>query len=99
MKFRRHSGARHVQSIGDTWNHINNARAELGFSAIWNTALVWTSAAATTALYFQKSTAAGLVLLPMNVWLTIALALIWSIWDLNDRQPLLPSQDVEGEIA
>jgi tryptophan-rich sensory protein len=86
-----------VQSIGDTWNHINNRRAELGFAALWNTALVWPSAAAVWLLYLQNSTAAALVILPMNIWLTIASLLIWSIWEVNDKQPLLPQKGVRSK--
>ena len=79
-----------VQCIGDTWNYITNAQGKKGVSLVVNLAFVWTSAAAVDALYFQVDRTAGLTLLPMCVWLTIAAALIYAIWDLNGREDLLP---------
>lgn len=82
-----------MQSIGDTWNYINNHQQRLGVSAVWNTVFVWPSAACVVALYFQTAPTAGYVLSPMVVWLTIANALVWSIWQLNGKQGLLPRVD------
>ena len=40
--------------------------------------------------YFVVCPTAGWLLLPMVVWLCVANALVWGIWDLNGRQRLLP---------
>ena len=79
-----------LQAIGDTWNYINNAERQLGFSVTFNWLCVWTSAAFTNYLYFKTCATAGWVLLPMCVWLTIAAKLVLDIWALNGKQDLLP---------
>jgi tryptophan-rich sensory protein len=84
-------GCSSVQSIGDTWNHITNVQCKLGVSALFNTLFVLPSAIAVDYLYFNVTETAGWVLFPMVCWLTIACVLVWSIWDLNDRQELLPT--------
>lgn len=40
----------------------------------------------------QVSAAAGLTLLPLALWLTVANALVWGTWRLNGRPPLLPQK-------
>jgi translocator protein len=84
-----------LQSIGDTWNYINTAQARLGWAAVFSTALVWPAAAVQVYLYWQTSPTAGLTLLPLVIWLSVANVLIWSIWDRNGRQPLLPLEGAE----
>ena len=79
-----------LQSIGDTWNYINNAEKQLGFSVVFNFCFVWTSAVLTNVLYFQTYETAGWVLLPMCVWLTVAAKLVRDIRAINGKEPLLP---------
>ena len=49
-----------------------------------------------TSQYYLADTQAGLLLSPMCLWLTIASALVFSIWNINpeeetgERQPLVP---------
>lgn len=80
-----------MQSIGDSWNYITNVQAKLGWSAAWNSLLVLPSAVLLDRVYFETCSKAGLLLLPMVVWLLVANALVWGIWDLNGRQKLLPT--------
>lgn len=40
--------------------------------------------------YSQVSATAGKVLAPSGVWLSVATVLIWTIWDMNGREPFLP---------
>ena len=40
--------------------------------------------------YWQVSQRAGMILAPSCVWISIASFLVFSIWTLNDRQPLYP---------
>ena len=88
-----------MQAIGDTWNYINNTQQKMGFAAVVVTSCVWTSAAALALLYFKTLPAAGFTILPLCIWLTIATALVWSIWDLNGREPLLPLVPLEDGNA
>jgi tryptophan-rich sensory protein len=81
-----------AQTICDTWQYINNTQARLGIAALWITVLIWTSALATAASYYSAVPAAGWLLAPLLLWLTVAAALSWSIWALNGRQPLLPKK-------
>ena len=79
-----------MQAIGDTWNYVTNTQARLGTSALGASTFVLPSALAVVAAYYTVSPRAALTLLPLPLWLTVANVLVWSIWDLNDRQPLLP---------
>jgi tryptophan-rich sensory protein len=79
-----------VQAIGDTWNYINNAEKNLGFSVVVNWLCVWTSAVLLNVLYFQTLETAGWVLFPMIVWLTVAAKLVRDIWAINGKESLLP---------
>lgn len=79
-----------MQAIGDTWNYVTNTQARLGTSALGVTTFVLPSAFAAVAMYYATNPIAGLTLLPMAIWLTVATVLCWSIWDLNGKQPLLP---------
>lgn len=84
-----------MQAIGDTWNYVTNTQARLGSSALGATTFVLPSAVAVVATYYSVTPQAGLTLLPLPLWLTVAQALAWSIWGLNGRQPLLPRKAAE----
>jgi len=79
-------------SIGDTWNTINNIEKRMGTASI-AVLFVLASACATDYLYFGAAKAAGLTLLPLCIWLSVATCLVWSIWDLNGRDSFLPRKD------
>jgi len=76
-------------SIGDTWNTINNVERRMG-TAVIGVGFVWMSVVSAVYLYWTTSPLAGLVLAPSAVWLTVASVLVYSIWDLNGREPMLP---------
>lgn len=82
--------------IGDTWNTINNVEKRLG-TAVLGVFFVWGSVLATVYRYYQTNHLAGLILAPSAVWLTIAVALVYSIWRINfndfNYPSLLPSPD------
>lgn len=81
-------------SIGDTWNTINNREKRLGTACI-GVVFVLLSALKTTHLYWLVSPTAGKILAPSCVWLTIATALVFSIFRLNylkfNKPSLFPS--------
>ena len=82
--------------IGDTWNHVNNVRKELG-TAVPGVLCVWASATAAVFAYHAVLPKAGFVLLPLSVWLSIAAVLVFDIWRLNNtlgRYPLYPTTGV-----
>lgn len=79
-------------SIGDTWNTINNVEKRLGVAAV-GVLFVLASVYTATAAYFTVSPMAAYVLAPSCVWLTVATALVWSIWSLNGKAPLYPTKD------
>ena len=81
--------------IGDTWNAVNNADGQLGFSVL----LVWfgvhISAWNVVKAFYLTNQSAGFTILPMACWLTIAPILVTHIWLLNPapngkRYPLYP---------
>jgi len=88
-------------SIGDTWNTINNVEQRLGTSFL-GVLFVWGSVIATIYQYFQILPTAGWILLPSGIWLSIAVALVYSIWQLNfenfNAPTLLPTSD-EGMVS
>ncbi|KAF5831969.1 TspO/MBR-related protein [Dunaliella salina] len=69
-------------AIGDVWNHINNIEKRMGV-AVPGVLCCWASAVAATVAYYQADHTAGQLLAPSAVWIGIASALIYSIWDLN----------------
>ena len=81
-------------AIGDTWNTINNVEKRLG-TAVVGVSFVWLSVLAVDYAYFSTSTLAGGVLAPSVVWLSVASFLVYSIWDLNGNDPLLPMKKQE----
>ena len=58
--------------------------------AVPGVVMVLLSAILVNAVYFNASTLAGWVLLPMCIWLSVATALVTSIWKINGRAPLYP---------
>lgn len=81
--------ALHV-SIGDTWNAMNNADGQLGFSVVWVWLGVLVSGVNAIRVFYGTSQAAGLILVPMVIWLTVASVLITHTWLLNGKMPLYP---------
>lgn len=83
-------------AIGDTWNTINNVEGRLG-TAFLGVLFVLASVLFTTQSYFSVLPVAGYFMAPTCLWLSIATALIFSIWRLNyDRfngPSLLPSKE------
>mmetsp|Transcript_25712 Transcript_25712/g.69781 ORF Transcript_25712/g.69781 Transcript_25712/m.69781 type:complete len:277 (+) Transcript_25712:95-925(+) len=69
-------------AIGDVWNHINNVEKRMGV-AVPGVLCCWASAVAAFVAYYQADQTAGQLLAPSAVWIGIASALIYSIWDLN----------------
>ena len=82
--------------IGDTWNTINNVEKRLG-TAVLGVFFVLASVFNATYHYHKTLPLAGMVLAPSCLWLTIATALVFSIWRLNmqlfDRPSLFPSKE------
>ncbi|KAJ9520005.1 hypothetical protein QJQ45_029953, partial [Haematococcus lacustris] len=78
-------------AVGDCWNHINNVERRLGV-AVPGVLCCLASALAVTTAYYSADAQAGLVLAPSAVWIGIASALIYSIWDLNGRAALYPTK-------
>jgi len=81
-------------SMGDTWNSITNAERRLGvsFLAVFGvlSTVYWT-----VYQFYQVKAAAGLILLPSAVWITIATVLTGTIWRIN--KPLQPLWPVKGD--
>ena len=59
---------------------------------------VLASVYAAVATYYAVLPTAGLLLAPSALWISIASVLTWTIWDMNDREPLLPRQG-DGKSA
>ena len=76
-------------SIGDTWNTINNIERRLG-TAVIGVGFVWMSVVGVVYAYWKTAPLAGFVLAPSAVWITVASFLVYSIWDLNGREPMMP---------
>jgi len=83
-------------AVGDCWNHINNVERRAGV-AVPGVLCCLASCVAAVAAYYNTDTTAGLVLAPSAVWISIASLLIYSIWDLNGRDPLYPTKG-ESEL-
>ena len=79
-------------SIGDWWNFVTNKEKMLGVSAV-GVLVVLSSAWFAIYQYYLVLPTAGFVLMPLGVWLCIATALVWSIWDINKpRMRLWPTK-------
>lgn len=77
-------------SIGDTWNTINNVEQRLG-TAVLGVQFVYLSVLFTTYQYYLTNPLAAYILAPSCVWLTIANALVFSIWRVNYERFNSPS--------
>lgn len=62
---------------------LHNIRAGLVVIAV-----LWASVAATLLLFLQLDLIAGLLFVPYLVWVSIAAALNFSVWRLNDASPV-----------
>ncbi|MDJ0716886.1 MAG: TspO/MBR family protein [Prochloraceae cyanobacterium] len=77
-------------ALGDTWNTIFTVERRLGTAVPVVIFGPWLSALIVTALYWQINPLAGIILAPSCVWLTVAAVLVFSIWQLNGKEPLYP---------
>ena len=77
-------------ALGDTWNTIFTVERRLGAAVTVVILGPWLSALIVTLLYWQINPLAGIILAPSCVWLTVAVVLVLSIWQLNGKEPLYP---------
>jgi tryptophan-rich sensory protein len=82
-------------AIGDTWNSINNVEKRLGTACV-GVGFVLLSVYNVVFQYLRVDRTAGLLIAPSAVWITVATALVWTIWTLNPRadgtrEPLAPT--------
>ena len=71
-------------AIGDTWNSINNVEKRLGTACV-GVGFVLLSVYNVVFQYLRVDRTAGLLIAPSAVWITVATALVWTIWTLNPR--------------
>ena len=69
-------------AIGDTWNSINNVEKRLG-NASGGVGFVLLSVYNVVFQYLRVDRTAGALIAPSAVWITVATALVWTIWTLN----------------
>lgn len=77
-------------AVGDTWNTIFTVERRLGAALPVVILGPWLSCLIVTAIYWQINPIAGVILAPSCIWLTVAAALVFSIWQLNGMEPLYP---------
>ncbi|WP_413172393.1 TspO/MBR family protein [Anabaena azotica] len=77
-------------ALGDTWNTIFTVERRLGAAVPVVILGPWLSAIVVTAIYWQTVPLAGMILSFSCVWLTVAAALVFRIWQLNGSEPLYP---------
>ncbi|ESA34740.1 and mbr-like protein [Leptolyngbya sp. Heron Island J] len=77
-------------ALGDTWNTIFTVEGRLGLAVPVVIFGPLTSAVAVVVSYWQVFPLAGQLLVPMVIWLSVASALVISIWQLNGREPWYP---------
>ena len=77
-------------ALGDTWNTIFTVERRLGAAVPVVIVGPWLSALIVTVMYWQINPLAGIILAPSCVWLTVAVVLVLSIWQLNGKEPLYP---------
>ncbi|MGK7898830.1 MAG: TspO/MBR family protein, partial [Xenococcus sp. (in: cyanobacteria)] len=77
-------------ALGDTWNTIFTVERRLGAAVPVVILGPWLSALIVTIFYWQTNPIAGMILAPSCVWLTVAVVLVFSIWQLNGKEPLYP---------
>ena len=79
-------------SVGDTWNCVTNVEQRKGVSAV-GVLVVWSSVVAAVKAFYDAAPAAGFILAPSAVWISIASVLTWTIWKINPPlEPLLPQK-------
>lgn len=77
-------------AVGDTWNTIFTVESRLGAGVVAVIIGPWLSVGILTITYWYFSPLAGLIIAPSWLWLSVATALVISIWRLNGREPLYP---------
>ncbi len=77
-------------ALGDTWNTIFTVERRLGAAVPVVILGPWLSALIVTIFYWQTNPIAGMILAPSCVWLTVAVVLVFRIWQLNGKEPLYP---------
>ena len=77
-------------ALGDTWNTIFTVERRFGAAVPVVIVGPWLSALIVTVMYWQINPLAGIILAPSCVWLTVAVVLVLSIWQLNGKEPLYP---------
>lgn len=77
-------------ALGDTWNTIFTVENRLGAAVPVVILGPWLSALIVTIFYWQTNSTAGMILAPSCIWLTVAAVLVFSIWQLNGKEPLYP---------
>ena len=79
-------------ALGDTWNTIFTVQRRFGAAVPVVIFGPWLSAIIVTVIYGQTTTLAGFLLLPSVIWITVACVLVYSIWQLNGREPFYPTK-------
>ena len=79
-------------ALGDTWNTIFTVEKRFGLAVPVVIFGPWLSAIIVTVIYGQKNTLAGFLLLPSVIWIGVACVLVYSIWQLNGREPFYPTK-------
>ncbi|MDJ0729487.1 MAG: tryptophan-rich sensory protein [Crocosphaera sp.] len=79
-------------ALGDTWNTIFTVERRFGAAVPVVILGPWLSAIIVTVIYGQTTTLAGFLLLPSVIWITVASVLVYSIWQLNGREPFYPTK-------
>ena len=77
-------------ALGDTWNTVFTVEGRLGFAVPVVIVGPLLSVFAVTWIYGQTLPTAGWILFPSCIWLTIASVLVYSIWQLNGKEPMYP---------
>ena len=77
-------------ALGDTWNTVFTVEGRLGFAVPVVILGPLLSVFAVTWIYGQTLPTAGWILFPSCIWLTIASVLVYSIWQLNGKEPMYP---------
>ena len=79
-------------ALGDTWNTIFTVEGRLGLAVPVVILGPLASAIAVVVSYWQVVPLAGQLLVPMVIWLSVASALVISIWQLNGCEPWYPME-------
>ncbi len=79
-------------ALGDTWNTIFTVERRFGAAVPVVIFGPWLSAIIVTVIYGQTLPLAGFLLLPSVIWIGVACVLVYSIWQLNGREPFYPTK-------